>query len=138
MELKFDKESLKQILKLYYKETENINGEIRISCKKEPVGFYEIESAVVSIKLVGSKTILGNQIPMERNITEDDVKNALSYVLEQEALDVENIEYNSGLNRTCEGYGMYERTVVKPYFKGIDVTVKENVKVKKIGGMKNE
>ena len=66
----FNKMQVENILTDYYKRKEGINGTVKMKTSKEQVGYYtgEHTTAVTTIELSGTTSLLGTEIPVKRNI----------------------------------------------------------------------
>lgn len=135
MELKFYKQQICEVLEKYYREEEDFIGKVSICATTGWVGYGLSEEigCILDMKIAGELDIMGQRIPGTINITTKEVENAFHYYFGKEGYSVSNIQFNSGIRESCEGYGMAEHTVKKPYFDDITVTVKN--KEKKIGGI---
>lgn len=127
MELRFDKNKMKTVMENYYKKYEDFEGNITIGCKMGYVGYgmSEHQDAVVSIKITGTLDVMGEKVPMTRVVDEEEVINVFKTVLGASGYTVSDVSFDSGVKQTCEGYGMAEHTVEKPYFNGVIVNVRE-------------
>lgn len=134
MKIKLDKKTTLKMIEKYYKDQMDIEGKATAIPEKdwEGYGMGEQEVCVVKVKITGTMKMLGETIETEIEVSEEEIKNAVQYCIEQEGYTFESYRMEKGLTEECEGYGLGERRVEKPYFKGIIVTVKENTK--KIGG----
>lgn len=127
MELRFDKNKMKEIIENYYREYEYFDGKVTAGCSMGLVGYGmgEHEDAVVSIKVSGNLKVLGMDVPMTREVSSDELLNIFKTVLGSQGHTVSSVALNSGVNESCEGYGLGEHTVKRPYFRGVVVNVKE-------------
>ena len=75
MELKFTKEQMILILKEYYKNYFDIEGEIEIKAYASQVGYemYPSLDTVVEMKIVGDMDINNMKTKIEQKITTDDL-----------------------------------------------------------------
>ena len=137
MKLRIDKEMIISILEKYYKEQLDIDGKVSINPKKELHGFglCETEQCVLDITLLSKIKLLGKEIVSKISISEEEVMNAMKYVLEEEGYIFKSMTIDKGIDRVSVGYYTDEHTEMRAYFKGIDVEI--NSKTKKLGGMKN-
>ena len=135
MELKFTKEQMILILKEYYKNYFDIEGEIEIKAYASQVGYemYPSLDTVVEMKIVGDMDINNMKTKIEQKITTDDLENAFSYILSSKNIDVEGVKLDKGITSISIGYGLGEKNVETAYFKGVKVTTKNNNK--NLGGM---
>lgn len=136
MELKLSKIQIQKLLEEYYKEQEDITGKVTISTTKGYCGYgmSEYIDCILDIKIKGKMELLGLEVPVEREISIEDLKSAISYFIEKTGHEVKSIHLDKGMSTKTTGYGMNERNVDTAYFEGVNVTI-EN-KVKTIGGIK--
>lgn len=127
MELRFDKNKMKEIVEKYYREYEDFDGVVTAGCSLNLVGYgmAEHEDTVVSIKVKGTMKVLGMEVPMTREVDDEELFNIFRTVLGNEGHTIKSLTVNSGVNESTEGYGMGEHTVKRPYFRGVIVNVKE-------------
>ncbi|MCI8460852.1 MAG: hypothetical protein HFE81_05595 [Bacilli bacterium] len=135
MELKFTKAQMCKVLEKYYQEQEGIKGKVTIKGHACNVG-YEMCSyrdVLVDMKIEGEIVLDGMRLPLEKEIPTSDLQAAFTHFLSELNQEVESVSFDKGISYHTEGYYMSERTVEKPYFKGVIVKLKN--KTKKIGGM---
>lgn len=127
MEFKFGKKQMKEVLEQYYSKYEDFDGKVTAGCRLGAVGYgmSEHEDVIYSIKIAGKLHVCGVDVPMLREINDEEVMNAFKTMLGNQGYTVSSITFNAGVNESCEGYGMGEHTVRRPYFNGVVVTVKE-------------
>lgn len=127
MELIFDKNKMKDVIENYYREYEDFDGKVTAGCRMDLVGYgmAEHHDAVVSIKIKGTMKVLGMDVPMIREVNEEELFNIFRVMLDKQGHTVSSLSINSGVNESVEGYGLGEQTVKRPYFRGVTVTVKE-------------
>ena len=132
MELRFNEDSMKKVIEKYYMEYEDFDGKVITECNTGYVGYgmSEREDALVSIKIVGKLDVMGEKISMTRDVSSNDVLDIFKTVLGKSGYTVSDVSLDKGLKQTCEGYGMGERMVSKPYFNGIVVKTSEKQLVK--------
>lgn len=132
MELKFNLESTKKIIETYYSETTDFKGKVTSRVEKGSVGLYEEMGAIVSIRLKGKIKVLDAEVEVEKTVTPNEVTEAFKHVLAKSNIEVEDVNYISGLRSRTVGFGMGESTEHIPYFNGVMVRVKNNTKLKEI------
>ncbi len=125
--LKFGKSEMKQVVEEYYRKHEDFEGTFSCKTQLESVGYGLCEStdAVLHMKIVGKMNIGGIEIPMTLDVAEEDVKNAFRTTLADAGCTVGEINFDVGVSEKTEGYGLGEHTVSSPYFRGVNVSVKE-------------
>ena len=130
--LKFNKEQIKKVIEQYYKEQLDFEGKVKINAHRGSVGYgmNEHEDCVVDIILKGQMEFMGEVIPMEKELYEDDIKEVFKYCVEKQGLKFKRIYFDKDI--TYEGY--YE-DIKKYIFNGIEVEVEGFQKNK--GGIKN-
>lgn len=129
MELKFNKESVKNLVEQYYKKYEDFDGKFNSSCSVSSVGYgmMETDVCVLSMKMVGTMKLLDQEISMTRELSDEDIKNVFSTLLEEQGYTVKEVSLDSGIKGSYEGFGIYETFVNKPYFNGVVVDVCQKV-----------
>ena len=132
MKLKLDKKIALKMIEKYYKDQMDVEGVATAIPEKEYDDYGMGESCVVRVLIKGKMQMMGETIATELEVSEEEIKNAIQYCIEQEGYTFVNQTMDKGLTDETTGYGMGERTIQKPYFKGITVDIKENTK--KIGG----
>lgn len=127
MELSFDKNKMRTVMENYYRKYEDFEGVVTVDCKMGSVGYgmSEHQDAVVSVKIAGTLDVMGEKVPMTRNVAQEEVLNVFKTVLGETGYTVTDVSLDSGVKETCEGYGMAEHTVKRPYFNGVVVNVSE-------------
>lgn len=127
MEIKFGKRQMKEVLEQYYSNYEDFTGKVTAGCRLDSVGYGmgEHEDVIYSIKITGKLRVCGVDVPMVRELDDDEVLNAFRTILGNQGYTVSSVTFNAGVNEASEGYGMGEHTVKRPYFNGVVVTVKE-------------
>lgn len=136
MKIRLTKEMVINALEKYYKEQLDFEGKASITPKKELSGYGSMESyrCVLDMKITGKITFMGVETSAENQISQEELKNALSYCLGKEGYTFMSLETKSGLSEKSSDYYRDEATTYTPYFNGIDVVLKE--KTKSIGGIK--
>ena len=139
MEIKFNKEQIKNILKLYYKKYENEDCDIKITTQLLPLGIYEDEECVVKIIRTLTVDIYGEKCVIEDTITDKKLEQIFKCILKEEELDFKGLTFNKGIYEKCDGYGYGENYVNQARFYGIYVDVEQLEKGKQItlGRMNN-
>ena len=130
MEIKFTENDLKELLKEYFFRKDNIESDISIN-KKVGYDRYDQEECYIEVELKRKITILGREKIVSTKIYEEEIKNIFTEILIEEGYEVANLYFETGLKEEITGYGPAERTESRPYFEGLTVKLKENVKVKK-------
>lgn len=131
-EFKFGKKEMKQVIEGYYKKYEDFDGVFSSNCSLQLVGYgmTEREDAVVSMKIKGKLSVLGMEVEMSRDVSEEDVFNVFRVVLDEAGYTVNSVTFDKGTTEECEGYYANERMVTKPYFKGVTVGVSQKTLVR--------
>ena len=136
MELKLDKKDVLTFIEDYYKKTEERVVKARIESQKVSRGYgrdeYDVCSSV--IKLEEEVTLLGSKAKLSSIVSESELKNIFTNILEESGYEVERIAFDDGLTHEQTGYYMYEQTFTKPYCNGLILNVKKLAKQKKMGG----
>ena len=137
MKINFTEEQMKKILTLYFKECLGMEGEVITTIKIIETGYNRNPYKKVVVKNVFQHTreILGEKISSEIMITEPMVKEAFTYVLDQENLTVEEMKYCTEIKSRWTGYGMAEHLNEKANFYGVDLIVQSKKKKKRKGVM---
>lgn len=132
-EMRFTKEEMKSVLEKYYMEYEDFDGKIQIDCIKELAGYgmAEQDSAVVSVILNGSFQLLGTKAKTSRILSEEEVGQVFTTLLEKEGYEVEKAHYDASLKDSWKGYGVDEYRTTEPNFNGFVVDVKKEQKIKR-------
>lgn len=127
MELKFDKNKMKEVIENYYREYEDFDAKVTAGCRMDLVGYgmSEHQDAVVSIKVTGTMKVLGMDVPMTRDVNETELFNIFRVMLDKQGHTLSSLSINSGVSESVEGYGLGEHTVKRPYFRGVTVTIKD-------------
>ena len=136
MIIKLSKKRVKGLLEKYYKEEFDCDGKVTMNISKGYVDYYEHLGCVVDTKFIGKMNVLGDVTNFKVDLSIQDIENVLKIVFEREGYEVSNVSCNYGLDSRLEGYGMGEYVESYPYFRGVEVRIKD--KIKKIGGIKNE
>ncbi len=120
MEVRIRRKDMKKLLEKYYKDKEDFDGVITIRCSLGIVGYgiAETDGAEVEVKLDGYLNVMGIMVPMKRTLSEEEVKGAISSILDDAGYQVTNVSYEKGISSAIEGYGLGEHTVKRPYFNG--------------------
>ena len=136
MIIKLNKKRVKELLEKYYKEEYDCDGKITMSVSKGSVDYYEHVGCVVDTKFRGKVNVLGEETNFNVCLSTQDIENVLKKIFEREGYEVSKVSCDYGLDSRLEGYGMGEHVEDYPYFRGVEVKIKD--KIKKIGGIKNE
>ncbi len=136
MNVKLNKEKVRNLINQYYREVYEIEGKTIINVYKDYVGYGmdEHKDCVVNIIYKGKTKILGEETPISIDISDNDLKTIIKYYLEQDDYSVTNITIDKGLDYKTEGYGLGEHTESYPYFRGVEINIYG--KEKKIGERK--
>ena len=136
MNVKLNKEKVRNLINQYYREVYEIEGKTIINVYKDYVGYGmdEHKDCVVNIIYKGKTKILGEETPISLDISDNDLKTIIKYYLEQDDYSVTNITIDKGLDYKTEGYGLGEHTESYPYFRGVEINIYG--KEKKIGERK--
>ena len=129
---KFGKREMKHVIEGYYKKYEDFDGVFSSSCSLQAVGYgmSEHEDAVIEMKIKGKFNVLGMEVEMSRDVSDEDVFNIFRVVLGDAGYDVNSVTFDKGTTEMCEGYYMNERIVSKPYFRGVIVGVTQKTLVR--------
>lgn len=136
MVIKLNKKRVKELLEKYYKEEYDCDGKITMSVSKGYVDYFENMGCVVDTKFNGKMEVLGEVTNFKIELSIQDIEKVLKTIFEKEGYEVSSVSCNYGLDSKLEGYGMGEHQESYPYFRGVEVRIKD--KIKKIGGIKNE
>lgn len=112
------KQELSKLVQAYYKKLENREVLVTIASKKECVGLYEDESCVTTISVKEKIKFLGLEKEIVEVISIKKVEEYLRALLAQEGMDLIGVTLNDGLSSHCEGYGLAEHDVYRPYCNG--------------------
>ena len=136
MKVKLTKDKVRKLINQYYSEVLDIQGKTIIRVSKDYVGYGmgEHMDCVVEISYIGKTKILGDEVSISIDVTDDELKNIISFYLEKEGYSIKGFDMDKGLDYRTEGYGMGEYKESYPYFRGVNVNINE--KVKKIGEKK--
>lgn len=134
MNVKFTKAQTCKVLEKYYKEQEDVEGKVTIKESECEVGcdMYSHTEVLVDMRIRGNLELNGLKVPLEKEITPEDMDEAFNYFIGDMDIEVSSIHFDKGISSETVGYHMSERTVTKPYFNGVVVTFKK--KSKKRGG----
>ncbi len=137
MKINFTEEQMKKILTLYFKECLGMEGEVITTIKIIQTGYNldPYEEVVVKNVFQHTREILGEKISSEIMITEPMVKEAFTYVLDQENLTVEEMTYRTEIESHLTGYGMAEHLNEEAKFYGVSLIVQSKNKEKRKGVM---
>lgn len=139
MKINFTEEQMKKILTLYFKECLGMEGKVITTIKIIETGYNMNPYKEVVVKNVFQhmREILGEKISSEITITEPMVKEAFTYVLDQENLTVEEMAYRTEIKSHLTGYGMAEHLNEEAKFDGVSVMVQLKNKEKRKGVMES-
>ena len=87
---------------------------------------------VLDVKVTGTMKFMGDDVKTEISVSEEELYNAVKYCLEKHGHEPISIEVEKGIRTRTEGYGTGETTKEVPYFDGVSVEVKDNVKRKEM------
>lgn len=136
MIIKLSKKRVKEILENYYKDEFDCDGKITLSISKGYIDYFDHIGCVVDTKFSGKMNVLGEETNFNEELSIKDIENVLKNVFEKDGYEVLSVSCNYGLDSRSEGYGMGEHMEYYPYFRGVEVRIKD--KIKRIGGIKNE
>ena len=123
--MNLNRETIKKILKFYYKKYDNIDCDIFIKAAIEKVGYYEDEQCVVRITQVRKIKLFDDEIRVKHELDEDEIRTALLTILKDEGIEATGLTINNETREKWEGYGMCEQCYKTPYFGGITIYTKE-------------
>lgn len=126
MKTTFSKEEIVKLLVEYYRRLEGRTVKVKISVKKDLVGFYESEECVTTFAIVEELDVAGIHKEVETVLSTDELKTNLGALFNLYEFDLVSLSLESGLTSTCEGFGMSEHVVKKPYFNGVTVEIKKS------------
>ena len=126
MKTTFSKEEIVKLLEEYYRRLEGRMVKVKISVKKDLVGFYESEECVTTFAIVEELDVAGIHKEVETVLSIDELKTNLGALFNLYEFDLVSLSLESGLTSTCEGFGMGEHVVKKPYFNGVTVEIKKS------------
>lgn len=137
MEIKFKKETIKKILKLYFKKYEDTDCNIIISTEIGYKGYSKVKNCIVLIKQIIEIDILGERMKTTKVLTEEEIENAIETILKDEGLKLKYLTYDKEVNNVWCGKSGEDN--YQPVFNGIVVEVEklEKDKQKTIGGLNN-
>lgn len=136
MVIKLNKKRVKELLEKYYREEYDCDGKITMSISKGSIDYFDNLGCIVDTKFTGKMEVLGEVTNFKVVLSIQDIENVIKNIFEKEGYEVSNVSCDYGLDSKSEGYGYYEHVVNYPYFRGVEVGIKN--KTKKIGGIKNE
>ena len=129
MEIKIDKNQMKDLLEDYYRKYEQTEGTIEIKATKEYEGYYEEEVCAIQVNYIREIEILGKKVSLTTYLTKEEVQEIFNILLRDNGYVIENMRYDKG--RRPNDYGGKE----EPYFDGVSFTVKSlNKKKVKVRG----
>ena len=128
MILKLKKEEIKNLITKYYQEFENRHVFVKISNKKQCVGYHEILSCLTIFTIIEDVEIMGIKSQIKECINEEQLKTIFASLIDQENFVLESLTLNNGLNERVVGYYMSEHIESTPYFNGITLNFKSKDK----------
>lgn len=129
MKMKFDKDQVQQIIKMYYKTFEDSEVEVSSRAISGYEGIYEIPCTNVKFTVSQNVSCFGQNITSEVTLSETDVNSILKRMFHEDGYEVQSVHYDAG-----ETTGDYFDRGTRSYFSGISVEVQklEKQKVKSI------
>lgn len=96
MKFIYNEELTKKVVQDYFKKNEDIDGELEIRCgsRKVPMfgrSFVEHEYPYISFRLKGTMKIDGENQPVELVVSEDEIQNAFTTMIEASGRRVKRI-----------------------------------------------
>ena len=125
MEMKLNRETIKEMLIQYYREYENIECDILIKTDIECIGYYEQDECVVSFIQIRKLNFMGKELKTKTILTDDEIENIIKILLRDNQLDLADWKYDKKIKTEYRGTNWDEYTVDKPYFGGIIINTKE-------------
>lgn len=133
MKMKFNEESTKRIVKDYYKKHEDFDCDLEIICSvaevPTPRSIVPTILPQLSFVLDGKLSINGAQEPVRTKVDNNDVKNALARMLEEEGYTVKEIEFDYDVKENDEKSAEFNGVVV-------DMSTKKKSKRRENGNKK--
>ena len=129
MVLKIDKKTSLKMIEKYFKEQMDFDGRVTASPEIgwDGYGMNEHQVCKVFFKIRGKMKLLGNEVDAKLDVSDQEVNNAIAYCLMQDGYVLDSYELDCGLSSHSAGYGV-EFSDSKPYFSGMEITIKEKTK----------
>lgn len=96
MKLRLKEEHAKKIIEAYYMKYRQLEGSVVFKQSKRFIGPKHEECSYISTKLISHLSMLGEELLVEREITEEEVKEAIRVMLKEEGYEVSSIFHNNG------------------------------------------
>lgn len=95
MKLKLKEEQAKKIIEAYYKKYHQLEGSVVFeSSVRDDNPKHELYR-YISTKMISTLSILGEELPMERELREEEVQEAITVMLKKEGYQVSSIFHNN-------------------------------------------
>lgn len=96
MKIKLKEENAKKVIEIYFRKYEQFEGSVVFEPSTKFMGPKHEECSYLSAKIIGTLSILGEKLPMERNIKEEELEEAFKVMLKEEGYGVSDIRYDNG------------------------------------------
>ncbi len=130
MEIKFDLEKLKKILKIYYKKYEDIDCSININLNID-YDYRGDNSINVFVIQQRNINLVGEKFEVTRIIKIEEIQKILNEILKEQGYEVTHLFYNTEVKQVTTGWGPNEDWNDEAKFNDLTVQIKEIEKAKK-------
>lgn len=96
MKIKLTEENAKKVMEAYYRKYKKFEGNVVFEPATKYGGPKHEPCSYLSAKIIGNLSILGDALPMEREITEEELNEAFKVMLKEEGYEVSSIRHNNG------------------------------------------
>lgn len=125
METTFNKQETIKLIEEYYRRLEGKEVKASITAKEACFGLYESKGCQTTVTVTESMEIAGIRKDVKTELGKEDLLTKLRALFSLYEFDLKGFDYEDGLSSRCEGFGMDEHVVSKPYFNGITVRVEK-------------
>ena len=118
-------ETILKILKIYYKETEDFTGEIKLNKNVIKKTHYseDYEAANIYFTMLGTMEYLGEEIPYSREISWWEAEEIIKESLKENNMEVKNLTLNTEIKDGLDGPEMSRDDEKRVEFDGVDCYV---------------
>lgn len=95
MKLKLKEEQAKKIIEAYYEKYHQLEGSVVFEPSVRYAGPKHEECSYISTKIISTLSILGEELSMERKLTEEEEQEAITVMLKEEGYQVSSIFHNN-------------------------------------------
>ena len=95
MKLKLKEEQAKKIIEAYYEKYHQLEGIVVFEPSVRYAGPKHEECSYISTKIISTLSILGEELSMERKLTEEEEQEAITVMLKEEGYQVSSIFHNN-------------------------------------------